>query len=349
MTDTTDIAALREASEIGESSDYMTWPKVDPAKLKRVLEQLEAERQRADNKKAAIRNIKNLSQQQMRDFCTRYSKDNNDGTSAFFDPNDVEWVEGVLSSDYFLSIFSTRDRALKYLLDEINIRKNDGLPYADYEYLINNQEENPIVFVINNGKPVLWDGFHRVAAAIYRGDTIYSIFAQAPVDNKGWEDAACAKHKENALLRDELAALKGDQVPVAYFAAAPNYGWDMFKNKEDAIATCQAEIDACRDCRDDGWDDDVSRVCWGVVLQKAEGFDQQGVHTSNSHHTYQTCDYSLQPEPFTAPQKLSNLPYDVLFNAIGKAVNIQGQALSISVKAFKEAIEAAGGIVKDGE
>lgn len=48
MTDTTDIKALREASEIGESSDYMTWPKVDPAKLKRVLDQLEAERQRAD-------------------------------------------------------------------------------------------------------------------------------------------------------------------------------------------------------------------------------------------------------------------------------------------------------------
>ncbi|WP_145586564.1 hypothetical protein [Yersinia kristensenii] len=89
--------------------------------------------------------------------------------------------------------------------------------------------------------------------------------------------------------------LKGEQVPVAYFAAAPDYGWDMFNNKEDAIATCQAEIDAYRECRNDGWDDDVQRVCWGVVIQKAEGFDHQGVHTSSSHHTYQTCDYSLQP------------------------------------------------------
>ncbi|HDL7807340.1 TPA: hypothetical protein PXP49_001596 [Yersinia enterocolitica] len=89
--------------------------------------------------------------------------------------------------------------------------------------------------------------------------------------------------------------LKGEQVPVAYFAAAPDYGWDMFNNKEDAIATCQAEIDAYRECRDDGWDYDVQRVCWGIVIQKAEGFDHLGVHTSNSHHTYQTCDYSLQP------------------------------------------------------
>ncbi|EON3349713.1 hypothetical protein ACNHFG_002870 [Yersinia enterocolitica] len=98
-----------------------------------------------------------------------------------------------------------------------------------------------------------------------------------------------------AALSAANERLKGEPVPVAYFAAAPDYGWDMFNNKEDAIATCQAEIDAYRECRDDGWDDDVQRVCWGIVIQKAEGFDHQGVHTSNSHHTYQTCDYSLRP------------------------------------------------------
>ncbi|EMH4110025.1 TPA: hypothetical protein SMI01_002695 [Serratia marcescens] len=101
-------------------------------------------------------------------------------------------------------------------------------------------------------------------------------------------------------LTAEIMANREAQ-PVAYFAAAPDYGWDMFKNKEDAIATCQAEIDAYRDCRDDGWDDDVQRVCWGVVMQKAEGFDLQGLHTSNSNHTYQTCDYSLHPVTATAP------------------------------------------------
>ncbi|ELI7913366.1 hypothetical protein VYJ29_004363 [Yersinia enterocolitica] len=98
-----------------------------------------------------------------------------------------------------------------------------------------------------------------------------------------------------AALSAANERLKGEPVPVAYFAAAPDYGWDMFNNKEDAIATCQAEIDAYRECRDDGWDDDVQRACWGIVIQKAEGFDHQGVHTSNSHHTYQTCDYSLRP------------------------------------------------------
>lgn len=111
------------------------------------------------------------------------------------------------------------------------------------------------------------------------------------------------QYEKVVTVLDELIAIREAQgVPVAYFAAAPDYGWDMFKNKEDAIATCQAEIDAYRDCREDGWDDDVQRVCWGVVMQKAEGFDQQGIHTSSSYHTYQTCDYTLQPELFTAPQ-----------------------------------------------
>lgn len=130
------------------------------------------------------------------------------------------------------------------------------------------------------------------------GQTYEKWFSESDV-----KDLRERAEKAEAALSAANEKLKGEQVPVAYFAAAPDYGWDMFKNKEDAIATCQAEIDAYRGCRDDGWDDDVQRVCWGIVIQKAEGFDQQGVHTSNSHHTYQTCDYSLQPELFTAPQK----------------------------------------------
>ncbi len=59
MTETTkDIADLREVAGTGETSDWMTWPKVDPAKLKRALDQLEAERQQreaAEEELAALR------------------------------------------------------------------------------------------------------------------------------------------------------------------------------------------------------------------------------------------------------------------------------------------------------
>ncbi|EPN2803992.1 hypothetical protein ACTWOG_001657 [Serratia marcescens] len=123
--------------------------------------------------------------------------------------------------------------------------------------------------------------------------------ADAERERDDWVEHS-RKMEYRAIEAKEKLANREAQ-PVAYFAAAPDYGWDMFKNKEDAIATCQAEIDAYRDCRDDGWDDDVQRVCWGVVMQKAEGFDLQGLHTSNSNHTYQTCDYSLHPVTATAP------------------------------------------------
>lgn len=176
MTDTTDIKALREASEIGESSDYMTWPKVDPAKLKRVLDQLEAERQRADD-----------------------------------------------------------------------------LQHADY---------------------------------------------------LTWHASACKNYAENIRLKEENAALKGKQVPVGWEVCSPEWC-----NKHNA-------------CHE------APRIWF-------ESEDGTGPH--------------YHPSEYIAPQKLTDLSYDVLFNAIAKSATPLGEHMSISVKDFKAAIESAGGIVKDGE
>ncbi|WP_256682255.1 hypothetical protein [Klebsiella grimontii] len=94
--------------------------------------------------------------------------------------------------------------------------------------------------------------------------------------------------------RDQLAAENvALKAGVTYFAYSPEYGFDYFKDKQSAIDTAQEEIDAYRDDADDGWSEDVQRVSWGVVIQQAQGFDAQGLHTSDSQHTYQTCDYRL--------------------------------------------------------
>ncbi|HIC9679976.1 TPA: hypothetical protein ACXALM_005565 [Klebsiella pneumoniae] len=95
---------------------------------------------------------------------------------------------------------------------------------------------------------------------------------------------------QNAQLAAENVALKAG---VTYFAYSPEYGFDYFKDKQSAIDTAQAEIDAYRDDADDGWSEDVQRVSWGIVIQQAQGFDAQGLHTSDSRHTYQTCNYRL--------------------------------------------------------
>ncbi|ENQ2776574.1 TPA: hypothetical protein RE095_001118 [Klebsiella pneumoniae] len=96
--------------------------------------------------------------------------------------------------------------------------------------------------------------------------------------------------KSYQQLAAENVALKAG---VTYFAYSPEYGFDYFKDKQSAIDTAQAEIDAYREDADDGWSEDVQRVSWGIVIQQAQGFDAQGLHTSDSQHTYQTCNYRL--------------------------------------------------------
>lgn len=99
----------------------------------------------------------------------------------------------------------------------------------------------------------------------------------------------------------------GLKAGVTYFAYSPEYGFDYFKDKQSAIDTAQAEIDAYREDADDGWSEDVQRVSWGVVIQQAQGFDAQGLHTSDSQHTYQTCDYWLVDSVET-PAPIASMP-----------------------------------------
>lgn len=98
-------------------------------------------------------------------------------------------------------------------------------------------------------------------------------------------------------LKSQVGQLAAENVGlkagVTYFAYSPEYGFDYFKDKQSAIDTAQAEIDAYREDADDGWSEDVQRVSWGIVIQQAQGFDAQGLHTSDSQHTYQTCNYRL--------------------------------------------------------
>lgn len=103
---------------------------------------------------------------------------------------------------------------------------------------------------------------------------------------EGWKGRSIEMDK----LAAENVALKAG---VTYFAYSPEYGFDYFKDKQSAIDTAQAEIDAYREDADDGWSEDVQRVSWGIVIQQAQGFDAQGLHTSDSRHTYQTCNYRL--------------------------------------------------------
>ena len=119
-------------------------------------------------------------------------------------------------------------------------------------------------------------------------ELIQSLESAGELSIKERKHLALAKAYQQ--LAAENVALKAG---VTYFAYSPEYGFDYFKDKQSAIDTAQAEIDAYHEDADDGWSEDVQRVSWGIVIQQAQGFDAQGLHTSDSQHTYQTCNYQL--------------------------------------------------------
>lgn len=62
------------------------------------------------------------------------------------------------------------------------------------------------------------------------------------------------KYLELAREFKQVAAENvGLKAGVTYFAYSPEYGFDYFKDKQSAIDTAQAEIDAYREDVDDGW------------------------------------------------------------------------------------------------
>lgn len=112
-------------------------------------------------------------------------------------------------------------------------------------------------------------------------------------------DCALVRGDELEQQRDALAAENAAlKTGVTYFACGSEYGFDLFRDKQAAIDVCLEEIDLHREgyLDGDGWDDNVGKTAWGIVIQSAQGRDAQGLHTSDSQHTYQTCDYRLEDE-----------------------------------------------------
>lgn len=178
-------------------------------------------------------------------------------------------------------------------------------------------------------------------------------------------DAMCPHSKVDVVRMFPVFAPSAAQSAIqeqakilGYFSFDPEDGAEILKDRQTAIDNCNASIDLYRESMQeeypDGWSDDVKRVCWGVILQEARGFDAQGIPEDDPNHTYQTLDYRLAPDLTTAvtaqPVSEPKLPnswikgqfaYQDLFNAIGAAVVSKHPSIEISVKAFEASMLAS--------
>lgn len=83
-------------------------------------------------------------------------------TSEMSHPDDLSWT---LDTGFPLDVFHRIQTDWEaYYLDEIadGVRYGDGFAELDYH--------TPVVLSVEAGEPIIWDGWHRIACAIHRGD-----------------------------------------------------------------------------------------------------------------------------------------------------------------------------------
>ncbi|MFA5801235.1 MAG: hypothetical protein WC911_02030 [Thermoleophilia bacterium] len=59
-----------------------------------------------------------------------------------------------------------------------------------------------------------------------------------------------------------------------YFSYVPDDGTDFHATADEARKRCQEAIDDMREHAEDGWDDAVTGICWGVVHGMTEECDR---------------------------------------------------------------------------
>ena len=54
-----------------------------------------------------------------------------------------------------------------------------------------------------------------------------------------------------------------------YFAYSPETGFDTYETAAEAKGAAEESLQAYRDVADEGWDEEVTGVCWGEIKQEA--------------------------------------------------------------------------------
>ena len=83
-----------------------------------------------------------------------------------------------------------------------------------------------------------------------------------------------------------------------FFCYCPDAGFDTFDTEKEAKDSAETSIDCHRDNADEGWDEEVSQICWGEIKQKSTICDVRPVgqddHVSPDCDTI--CDYQLNSQ-----------------------------------------------------
>jgi hypothetical protein len=120
-----------------------------------------------------------LSSDQLKAEAASYLEDHNDGSTAFFDPDQGLWrLESI--DPLKLSAFDSRKAADAWIREEIQAFYLMGDSRGQmYQTMIESGFNDPVIVGVSHEGAKLWDGYHRTAIAMVRGEKIPSIVGYA--------------------------------------------------------------------------------------------------------------------------------------------------------------------------
>lgn len=132
-------------------------------------------------------NWMSLSPVELAQEAAGYRHDNDDGSDCFFNPERADWVLASIDpSD--LGAFESIESARSWLEAEIDAFQRDGNARADlYETLLREWFRDPVVIGLSKNTMALWDGYHRTAIAMIRGEPLFAIVGQLRAPEASYE------------------------------------------------------------------------------------------------------------------------------------------------------------------
>jgi len=105
-----------------------------------------------------------------------YRHDNDDGSAFFFHPSKGDWRYQQLDPRT-LDAFADADEAGQWISAEIDMHRQDGHDSTadDYQAMLAHGVTDPVVVTMIGPKARLWDGWHRTAIAMVRGEPLAAI------------------------------------------------------------------------------------------------------------------------------------------------------------------------------
>lgn len=104
-----------------------------------------------------------------------YRRDHDDGSDCFFDAREANWSFQELDPTT-LGTFSSVEEAGGWLQQEIASFRADGDRRAEnYEGMLRDGFNDPVIVGCCEGRSALWDGYHRTAIAMVRREPLPAI------------------------------------------------------------------------------------------------------------------------------------------------------------------------------